>query len=199
MLTTHYVEEAANADCVAFLRGGRILQEGKPADLLERFSCNSLESLFLQLCYEEENVGALSEETSALIEESESDFDDLTKSQTEQSANILTTKILKQKIANASLSDISQKVKRGKVSLFNKTKALIFKNLMVLRRHRLFMFFNILLPVLNFSIFFQAVGRPVHGIIVSYSVEGSNKSLLISNNSSNANITCPPLVHFVSR
>ena len=69
------MEEAANADCVAFLRGGRILQEGKPADLLERFSCNSLESLFLQLCYEEENVGALSEETSALIEESESDFE----------------------------------------------------------------------------------------------------------------------------
>ena len=193
------MEEAANADCVAFLRGGRILQEGKPADLLERFSCNSLESLFLQLCYEEENVGALSEETSALIEESESDFDDLTKSQTEQRANILTTKILKQKIANASLSDISQKVKRGKVSLFNKTKALIFKNLMVLRRHRLFMFFNILLPVLNFSIFFQAVGRPVHGVTVSYSVEGSNKSLLSSNNSSNANITCPPSVHFVSR
>ena len=193
------MEEAANADCVAFLRGGRILQEGKPADLLERFSCNSLESLFLQLCYEEENVGALSEETSALIGESESDFDDLTKSQTEQRANILTTKILKQKIANASLSDISQKVKRGKVSLFNKTKALIFKNLMVLRRHRLFMFFNILLPVLNFSIFFQAVGRPVHGVTVSYSVEGSNKSLLSSNNSSNANITCPPSVHFVSR
>ena len=192
------MEEAVNADCVAFLRGGRILQEGKPADLLKRFSCNSLESLFLQLCYEEENIGPQSEETSALIENSESDFDEITKSPSQQCGDIM-PKILKQKMENASLSDISQKVKRGKVSLLNKTKALIFKNLMVLRRHRLFMFFNILLPVLNFSIFFQAVGRPVHGVTVSYSVEDiSNKSLLSSNNGSNANITCSPSVHFVS-
>ncbi len=191
------MEEAVNADCVAFLRGGRILQEGKPADLLKRFSCNSLESLFLQLCYEEENIGPWSEETSALIENSESDFDEITKSPSEQCGDIM-PKILKQKMENASLSDISKKMKRDKVSFFNKTKALIFKNLMVLRRHRLFMFFNILLPVLNFSIFFQAIGRPVHGVTVSYSVEDSNKSLLSSNNGSNANITCSPLVHFVS-
>ena len=29
-------------------------QEGAPAELLERFSCPSLETLFLQLCYKEE-------------------------------------------------------------------------------------------------------------------------------------------------
>ena len=31
-----------------------IPQEGAPAELLERFSCASLETLFLQLCYKEE-------------------------------------------------------------------------------------------------------------------------------------------------
>ena len=31
-----------------------IPQEGAPAELLERFSCPSLETLFLQLCYKEE-------------------------------------------------------------------------------------------------------------------------------------------------
>ena len=31
-------------------------QEGAPAELLERFSCASLETLFLQLCYKEESL-----------------------------------------------------------------------------------------------------------------------------------------------
>ena len=44
------------------------------------------------------------------------------------------------------------------VTLIQKSKALIFKNLMVLRRHKLFMFFNAILPVLNFTIFYTCIG-----------------------------------------
>ena len=40
LLTTHYLEEAGGADCVGFLREGKILQEGNPGDLMDRFSKN---------------------------------------------------------------------------------------------------------------------------------------------------------------
>merc|ERR1711892_170235 len=54
LLTTHYLEEAGGADSVGFLREGKILQEGKPADLLDHFSTKSMERLFLTLCYNAE-------------------------------------------------------------------------------------------------------------------------------------------------
>ena len=50
LLTTHYVEEARRADRVGMLRQGRVLAEGKPMSLMERFDTNSLEDVFLRLC-----------------------------------------------------------------------------------------------------------------------------------------------------
>ena len=206
MLTTHYVEEAANADTVAFLRGGRILEEGRPADMLQRFSCNSLETLFLQLCYEEEKKSESNETRNLLDFEADLSSPTYYENNTSTSGSVpycdIMPTILKQKISSANLSETNQKVNKTKVTWMHKTRALLFKNLMVLKRHRLFMMFNVLLPVLNFSIFFQAIGRPVTDLTISYSVMEPSNIPLYFNNDSNANTgssySCSHSVHFVS-
>ena len=50
VITTHYIEEARQADYVGFMRGGRILQEGRPDDVIAQHGCRSLEEVFLHLC-----------------------------------------------------------------------------------------------------------------------------------------------------
>lgn len=40
----------------------------------------------------------------------------------------------------------------------------IIKNLVILRRHRVFMAFNIVLPVIAFILFYSAIGRPINGL-----------------------------------
>ncbi len=50
LLTTHYIEEAeALCERVAFIRAGRIVAEGPPGDLRERFSAPRLEDVYLRL------------------------------------------------------------------------------------------------------------------------------------------------------
>jgi ABC-2 type transport system ATP-binding protein len=48
LLTTHYLEEAeALCERIAFIRDGRILAEGSPAELGERFGGGRLEEAYL--------------------------------------------------------------------------------------------------------------------------------------------------------
>ena len=50
LLTTHYIEEAeALCERVAFIRGGRIVADGAPDDLRERFGAPRLEDVYLRL------------------------------------------------------------------------------------------------------------------------------------------------------
>jgi ABC-2 type transport system ATP-binding protein len=50
LLTTHYIEEAeALCEGVAFIRGGRIVAEGAPPDLRERYGAPRLEDVYLHL------------------------------------------------------------------------------------------------------------------------------------------------------
>lgn len=53
ILTTHYIEEARQADKVGFMRNGRILAEETPDNIMKRFQMQSLEMVFLRLCQED--------------------------------------------------------------------------------------------------------------------------------------------------
>ncbi len=49
LLTTHYIEEAeALCERVAFIRGGRIVDEGSPAELVDRHGGERLEDAYLE-------------------------------------------------------------------------------------------------------------------------------------------------------
>ncbi|OQR77411.1 ABC transporter G family member 20-like, partial [Tropilaelaps mercedesae] len=50
IVTTHYIEEARQANIVGLMRSGRMLAQDEPERLLEDFNCDTLEEVFLQLC-----------------------------------------------------------------------------------------------------------------------------------------------------
>ncbi|KAK3107884.1 hypothetical protein FSP39_024401, partial [Pinctada imbricata] len=51
IITTHYIEEARQADMVGLMRGGRLLAEENPYTLMSKFNIDSLETIFLKLCH----------------------------------------------------------------------------------------------------------------------------------------------------
>ncbi|CAF1478403.1 unnamed protein product, partial [Rotaria sordida] len=55
IITTHYIEEARKADRVGLMRSGRILAEDEPSSILNKYNQTSLENVFLQLCYQDQN------------------------------------------------------------------------------------------------------------------------------------------------
>lgn len=50
IITTHYIEEAKQANVVGLMRKGRLLAEASPHKLIQHFETKSLEDCFLKLC-----------------------------------------------------------------------------------------------------------------------------------------------------
>ncbi len=50
MITTHYMEEAAQADKIGFVRSGRMLREGAPEEVMASLGTADLDQAFLRLC-----------------------------------------------------------------------------------------------------------------------------------------------------
>ena len=73
VITTHYIEEARQADYVGFMRGGKILQEGRPDSIIAEYGSRTLEEVFLQLCSRED---AAEEKSEAELIEEEAAADD---------------------------------------------------------------------------------------------------------------------------
>ncbi|XP_046651597.1 ABC transporter G family member 20-like [Daphnia pulicaria] len=50
IVTTHYIEEARQANTIGLMRSGRLLAEDSPENLLRDYNQTSLENVFLELC-----------------------------------------------------------------------------------------------------------------------------------------------------
>ena len=48
-MTTHYMDEARNCSRIGLMRSGRLIDEGKPREILVRTKTDSLEDAFLAL------------------------------------------------------------------------------------------------------------------------------------------------------
>jgi len=55
IITTHYIEEAKQADRVGLMQTGVLLTEDSPQNILIRFECDNLEEAFLLLCINRNN------------------------------------------------------------------------------------------------------------------------------------------------
>nr|XP_018896019.1 PREDICTED: ABC transporter G family member 20-like [Bemisia tabaci] len=68
VLTTHYIEEARQADRIGLMRNGKMLTQDTPLALLKEYNTDYLEDVFLALCYQENN------KTSRKISKEETSF-----------------------------------------------------------------------------------------------------------------------------
>lgn len=55
IITTHYIEEATQADRCGLMRNGILLAEDAPRIIMERNKCSTLEEAFLKLCLKKES------------------------------------------------------------------------------------------------------------------------------------------------
>ncbi|XP_036449194.1 LOW QUALITY PROTEIN: ABC transporter G family member 20 [Colossoma macropomum] len=58
IITTHYIEEARQANTVGLMRNGRLLAEANPEEVMKQHNAVTLESAFLQLCEDSDQVGS---------------------------------------------------------------------------------------------------------------------------------------------
>jgi ABC-type multidrug transport system ATPase subunit len=54
IITTHYIEEARQADICGLMRNGVILEEDKPLKIMEKYNCVTLEEAFLKICMKQQ-------------------------------------------------------------------------------------------------------------------------------------------------
>jgi ABC-2 type transport system ATP-binding protein len=53
LVTTHHISEATHCQEVLFLRAGRLLEQGRPGELIERYQAPDLEAAFVRATHEE--------------------------------------------------------------------------------------------------------------------------------------------------
>lgn len=58
IITTHYIEEARQANVVGLMRRGRLLAENSPEELLVEHNLETLEEVFLKLCMSDSSLRA---------------------------------------------------------------------------------------------------------------------------------------------
>lgn len=125
VITTHYLEEVKAADRIGFAREGRILAQDDPRNFLAKFETDSLEAVFHKLCssgFDEVDVDGHGEvESEPLITEKRVVLDG------ENGG-----------VENRETSVLGQRRR----NIGDKFKALVFKNLKVLQRHKVLMSFQ---------------------------------------------------------
>ncbi len=74
LITTHYIEEARQANYVGLMRHGQLLAEDSPNQLLTIYGLNTLEEVFLKLCVKEESKNKFKKLNPEDEDESENTF-----------------------------------------------------------------------------------------------------------------------------
>ncbi|CAF4035754.1 unnamed protein product, partial [Rotaria sordida] len=165
MVTTHYIEEARKANRVGLMRSGRILAEDEPNHLLNQYNETSLENVFLQLCYEDQN--RLQQQTTMNNNNDDRDID--------VSNNIDDQNLESTYIADTAVESLLITVNRKETSRKNfidyfkfphihKIYALIMKDLTLIKRNISLLIFQFLIPVIQISLFCLCIGRDVEHI-----------------------------------
>ncbi|CAL7937627.1 unnamed protein product [Xylocopa violacea] len=133
VITTHYIEEAKQANKIGLLRDGKLLAESSPDNLLEKYQTESLEEAFLKLS-ELQTRNQLPSEPSSATDE-------------------LTT------IVEASKDNYTTRnYNRQKSNTLKRCRALLIKNGLQFARHPGGVIFSLVLPLLQVTLFFKSIG-----------------------------------------
>ncbi|XP_051164491.1 ABC transporter G family member 23 isoform X2 [Leptopilina boulardi] len=157
VITTHYIEEAKQANKIGLLRCGQLLAEAPPGHLLMKFQCQTLEDAFLALSQrqkDKQDRGIMEIET-----EYYSELDEVI-SPTTPSNNY---SVKKNSIFPINDNSIISK-KNWRESSCKRFKALMIKNTLQFLRHPGGIMFALLFPIVELMCFFLSIGGDPKGL-----------------------------------
>ena len=173
IITTHYIEEARQANIVGLMRAGRMLAEDQPDELLYRHQQTTLENVFLRLCLESDELQAESNESNDELGELDLVVvnQDLNKQQQEQRATSPTER--ESMVPNEEAERRWRPMERGERYAAKRLGwgswlavlwALIWKNHLRLKRNPPVLVFEFILPAFQLVLFCWCIGGDPHGI-----------------------------------
>lgn len=149
IITTHYIEEAKQADVIGLLRSGKLLAERPPQQLMSAFNSSSLEEVFLTLSKKQD--------------EADTDI------QSTHADTLLESIMDREKGPQATPHIDTINSERGNRRKFHSSasqrmRALLIKNFNRISRHLGGLFFIFGFPVLEVLVFFLAIGGDPKGL-----------------------------------
>ncbi|XP_071035907.1 ABC transporter G family member 20 isoform X1 [Parasteatoda tepidariorum] len=166
VITTHYVEEARQAQVVGFMRDGHLLAEANPETLITQFNALTLEDVFLKLCLKESE----SLEITVNGSKEQLEMQDVwvprkiqrTKSKSQNSNNAYTDQCKIGLLNNDFDPDVTLMKDSSWGSILRTTTdrmgALISKSFLRLKRNIPLVFFQVFVPVFQVIVFCLCVG-----------------------------------------
>ncbi|CAD7092081.1 unnamed protein product [Hermetia illucens] len=197
IITTHYIDETRQANVIGLLRGGRMLAEESPEYLLNKYSCESLEEVFLKLAIfqnmgkrrrssiaqevtEQVNVPAISNPALDLSDEDHTEISGEFGDNVSMSSKHLET--VETDVANPPLppDEGTPPMKfweRMSIMKMHRVKALVWKNMLWMWRNFGVMAFIVGLPVVQIILFCYAIGHDPTGLpvaVANYELDSSH-------------------------
>ncbi len=172
VITTHYIEEARQANVVGMMRFGKLLAEGHPDTLLEQFGRGNLEDVFLHLCLGDDVTRAPERNKKFAKKKSIVSLEDGNANNKEEAIALNDFKNHDgDKTNNASSPPPVVEVKgsnkphydNGFLS-FHRLTALLAKNFIRMWRNIGFLIFQFIIPTVQVSLFCLAIGRDPRGL-----------------------------------
>ncbi|XP_075256788.1 ABC transporter G family member 20-like isoform X2 [Convolutriloba macropyga] len=159
LITTHYIEEARQANKVGLMRQGVLLSEGEPESLIKQRGLSNLEAVFLELCADD-NQKITQALDQSVMDDEEHLLVDNKRNHGDTDLGVQST--LEQKVLDFhGEQPCCQKLCRSaKQSLLNPAHlgACILKDTIHLIRNKPLMIFQFILPFIQISILLLAIG-----------------------------------------
>ncbi|XP_060943701.1 ABC transporter G family member 23 [Limanda limanda] len=194
IITTHYIEEARQANVVGLMRNGHLLAEGPPEEVMKQHNAATLEHAFLQLCQNYDQVDSKrgSSPQGAPLENSQS-FE----SGRDESRPILAIGAgAEEEVPKYS---VDWKVRaRHLLPKWRNITALMIKTLVRMKRMPGSLCFQFVLPVIQISLICLCVGGDPRGVqvaVVNNETSPSAYSLTLLSFLDNTSVTQVPLSH----
>ncbi|KTG37231.1 hypothetical protein cypCar_00019961, partial [Cyprinus carpio] len=160
IITTHYIEEARQANTVGLMRNGELLAEGPPDAVMKQHNAATLESAFLQLCEDSDQMGSKQCPQSRLLDSSPSPD-----SMRDESREPILRKSTPEDIPKYKAD---WKVRaRHVIPKWRNIAALMIKTMVRMRRMPGSICFQFLLPVIQICLMCLCIGGDPKGIDVA--------------------------------
>ncbi|XP_034097636.2 ABC transporter G family member 23 [Drosophila nasuta] len=153
IITTHYIEEAKQANCIGLMRNGVLLAEDTPTNIMIKFGTQSIEDAFLILSQRQGNEDELPQ------------LMDINRNQAVPTAMLPTEVIDSHEPTAAEKSPIpfEEPMNENRKKVFFTTKgrikALMTKNFVQLFRQPSGIIFMLLFPIIQLTCFYLAIGK----------------------------------------